>query len=179
MSLRESPPDFVGAVDKDIDGLRIAWSQDFGFADVHPDVREVTSRAAMAFEELGCSVEETDLAMEEPYDAFGPLHAADSYASMGQYLDTHADLLTDYGRFFLEVGSRVTAKEYARGLGLINVLKVSRAERNQAVWRSKSVPLERRCSAKMSAYDGCRREPLVAARLVEPMRQGNRWLSAW
>ncbi len=56
---------------------------------------------------------------------------------------------------------------------------VSRAERNQAVWRSKSVPLERRCSAKMSAYDGCRREPLVAARLVEPMRQGNRWLSAW
>ena len=59
------------------------------------------------------------------------------------------------------------------------VANVSRAERNQAVWRSKSVPLERRCSAKMSAYDGCRREPLVAARLVEPMRQGNRWLSAW
>ena len=60
-----------------------------------------------------------------------------------------------------------------------NKASVSRAERNQAVWRSKSVPLERRCSAKMSAYDGCRREPLVAARLVEPMRQGNRWLSAW
>ena len=117
MSLRESPPDFVGAVDKDIDGLRIAWSQDFGFADVHPDVREVTSKAAMVFEELGCSVEETDLAMGEPYDAFGPLHAADSYASMGQYLETHADLLTDYGRFFLEIGSRVTAAEYARGLG--------------------------------------------------------------
>ena len=58
-------------------------------------------------------------------------------------------------------------------------LQVSRAERNQAVWRSKSVPLERRCSAKMSAYDGCRREPLVAARSVESRRQGNRWLSAW
>ena len=123
ISLRESPPDFVGAVDKDIDGLRIAWSQDFGFADVHPDVREVTSKAAMVFEELGCSVEETDLAMDEPYDAFGPLHAADSYASIGRYLETHADLLTDYGRFFLEIGSRVTAAEYARGLGLINVLK--------------------------------------------------------
>ena len=39
---------------------------------------------------------------------------------------------------------------------------LSRAERNQAVWRSKSVPLERRCSAKMSAYDGCRREPDAA-----------------
>ena len=117
VSLRERPPDFVGAVDKDIDGLRIAWSQDFGFADVDPDVREVTSKAAMAFEELGCSVEETDLAMDEPYDAFGPLHAADSYASIGRYLETHADLLTDYGRFFLEIGSRVTAADYARGLG--------------------------------------------------------------
>ena len=56
---------------------------------------------------------------------------------------------------------------------------MSRAERNQAVWRSKSVPLERRCSAKMFAYDGCRREPLVAAKLVESRRQGNRRLSAW
>ena len=73
--------------------------------------------------------------------------------------------------------------KHPRKVGRDNTVKyhwrVSRAERNQAVWRSKSVPLERRCSAKMSAYDGCRREPLVAARLVEPMRQGNRWLSAW
>ena len=57
--------------------------------------------------------------------------------------------------------------------------RVSRAETNQAVWRSKSVPLGLRCSAKMSACDGCRREPLVAARLVESRRQGNRRLSAW
>ena len=47
------------------------------------------------------------------------------------------------------------------------------------VWRSKSVPLGLRCSAKMSACDGCRREPLVAARSVESRRQGNRRLSAW
>ena len=49
---------------------------------------------------------------------------------------------------------------------------LSRAETNQAVWRSKSVPLGLRCSAKMSAYDGCRREPLVAARLVESRASG-------
>ena len=60
-----------------------------------------------------------------------------------------------------------------------NGAQLSRAERNQAVWRSKSVPLGLRCSAKMSAYDGCRREPLVAAKLVESRRQGNRRLSAW
>ena len=65
------------------------------------------------------------------------------------------------------------------GAGIARFMTVSRAETNQAVWRSKSVPLGLRCSAKMSAYDGCRREPLVAARLVESRRQGNRRLSAW
>ena len=62
---------------------------------------------------------------------------------------------------------------------LVMMTPLSRAETNQAVWRSKSVPLGLRCSAKMSACDGCRREPLVAARLVESRRQGNRRLSAW
>ena len=48
-----------------------------------------------------------------------------------------------------------------------------------ATGRSKSVPLGLRCSAKMSACDESRQEPLVAARSVESRRQGNRWLSAW
>lgn len=122
-SMREIPPDFVAAVDGDINGLRVAWSPDFGFADVHPDVLEVTSKAARVFEELGCHVEESDLELDPPYDAFGPVQAADSYASSGRYLETHADQLTEFARFMLEIGAKVTAAEYARTLGLIDVLK--------------------------------------------------------
>ena len=44
---------------------------------------------------------------------------------------------------------------------------------------SKSVPVGGQCSAKMSACDGCCREPSVAARSVESRRQRNRRLSAW
>ena len=122
-SLRERPPDFGAAVDREIEGLSIAWSPDFGFANVHPDVLEVTSSAARVFEELGCHIEESDLVLDEPYDVFGPIQAADSYASLGQYLESHADLLTDFARFFLEIGKRVTAAEYARSLGRIDALK--------------------------------------------------------
>ena len=122
-STREAPPDFVAAVDGDVEGLRIAWSPNFGFADVTPDVLKVTSEAARLFEELGCRVEETDLELDPPYDAFGPVQAADSYASYGSYLRTHADRLTEFARSFLEVGARVTAAEYARTLGLIDILK--------------------------------------------------------
>ena len=122
-SLRETPPDFVAAVDKDIEGLRIAWSPDVGFADVDREVLDVTSKAAWAFEELGCRVEESDLVLDEPYDAFGPIQAADFFAGHGAYLETHGEQMTDFARFFLERGAQVTTAEYARALGRIDVLK--------------------------------------------------------
>ena len=122
-SLRESPPDFVSAIDKEIKGLRVAWSPDFGFADVDAEVLDVIFKAAQVFEELGCHVEESDLVLEPPYDTFGSIMAADAFATLGGYLATHGDQMTDFARFFLELGARVTAAEYARALGLIDVLK--------------------------------------------------------
>jgi aspartyl-tRNA(Asn)/glutamyl-tRNA(Gln) amidotransferase subunit A len=127
-SLRETPPDFVAAVDKDIKGLRIAWSPDYGFASVDPEVLAVTSRAAHVFEELGCHVEDSDLVMESPYDAYGPLYEAGAYASHSQHLETHGDDLTYFARDFIERGSKVTAVDYARALGLIDRLKAQMAD---------------------------------------------------
>ena len=99
-TLREAPPDFEAAVDSDISGLRAAWSPDFGFADVHPDVADVTYSAARVFEDLGCHVEETTLKLDPPYDAYGALMTADSYAKYGKYLPSHGDMLTGYGSLF-------------------------------------------------------------------------------
>src|SRR4030088_2051451 len=42
----------------DVKGLRVAWSADFGYAPVDPEVRRVTAAAALRFTELGCEVEE-------------------------------------------------------------------------------------------------------------------------
>jgi aspartyl-tRNA(Asn)/glutamyl-tRNA(Gln) amidotransferase subunit A len=122
-TLRESSPDFVSALDRDISGLRVAWSPDFGFANVWPEVRDVTLGAARQFEDLGCHIDEANLTMEEPYDVFGPIQAAHAYSSMGHYLNTHQDQLTDFAKFYLEFGSRVTASDYAESLGRIEILK--------------------------------------------------------
>ena len=122
-SLRQAPPDFVAAVDREVRGMRVAWSPDFGFAEVDPEVSAVTSSAALVFEELGCHLEESDLAMDPPYDTFGPIIAADFFAMCGVYLETHADQLTEIALFFLEQGAKVTAAEYARTLALIDLLK--------------------------------------------------------
>ena len=52
-SIRQTPPDFMAATERGIDGLRIGWSADFGFAPVFPEVVDVTYKAAMVFEEMG------------------------------------------------------------------------------------------------------------------------------
>ena len=122
-SLRETPPDFVAAVDRDVKGLRIAWSPDYGFAAVDPEILDVTSRAAHVFEELGCHVEESDFVMDSPYDAYGPIYEASTYSSYSQYLDSHGEQMTYFARDFIEWGSKITATDYARALGLIDRLK--------------------------------------------------------
>ena len=127
-SLRETPPDFIAAIDTDIEGLRIAWSPDFGFANVDPEVLDVTSKAARAFEELGCNLEESDLVLDEPYDSFGPIGAADFFSSSVGYRETHWDQLTDFAKFYLERGAQVTTAEYAEALGRIDVLKARMAD---------------------------------------------------
>ena len=124
-SIRRSPPDFVAATGRAIDGLRIGWTPDFGFAPGRPEVVDVTSKAARVFEELGCTVEEVSMVLPEPYDSFGPMQAAGVYNSLGQYLDEYGDRMTAFARFFIEMGSRVTTEDYMRAEGRIAELKAT------------------------------------------------------
>ena len=126
-SLRREPPDFLAAVDGDIGGLRIAWSPDFGFAEVDSEVLDVTYEATRVFAGLSCQVEETDLKVAPPYDTFGPIIDAKSYAEVGQYLATHGEQLTGFARFMLERGPGTTA-EYTAALGQMALLKAQMAD---------------------------------------------------
>ena len=122
-SLRETPPDFMRAVGKTVEGLRVAWSPDFGFATVDPEVLDITSRAARVFEDLGCNVEESDIALDPPYDVFGPVIAGDFHTNFGRYKNNGDDQFTEYAKFLLDRGSRVTVADYARALGEMDRLK--------------------------------------------------------
>jgi aspartyl-tRNA(Asn)/glutamyl-tRNA(Gln) amidotransferase subunit A len=126
-SLRQQPPDFVTAANADIAGLRIAWSPDFGFAEVDAQVLDVAWKAAQVFEELSCRVEEVALEIAPPYDTYGPILDADSHASLSQYLESHGDRLTGFARFMIQRGPRTTA-EYAEALGQVALQKARMAE---------------------------------------------------
>ncbi|MFQ5934074.1 MAG: amidase [Dehalococcoidia bacterium] len=127
-SLRDKPPDFLAALDQDIGGLRIAWSTNYGYSAVDPEVVEVTGKAAQVFEELGCSVEESDLKLDSPFDAFWTLFSTNAYASFGALLENQADQLTDYARECIEHGATVSGADYAKALGYIDRLKSQMAD---------------------------------------------------
>ena len=122
-SLREAPPDYVAAADREIRGLRVAWSPDFGFSAVDGEVAESSSRAAQVFEELGCALETTDMAFDSPFDPFWTLFSANVHAGSEGLLEEHGDELTWYARVCLERGARVTGAEYALALGQVDRIK--------------------------------------------------------
>ena len=59
-------PDFVGALDGDLQGVRIAYSPDFGVYPIDPRVATVVAEAVRAFEAAGAVVEEVHIPI--PYD---------------------------------------------------------------------------------------------------------------
>ena len=127
-SLRETPPDFMAGLSKDVRGLRVAWSADYGYAAVDPEVVEVASRSAQVYEELGCSVEESDLAMDAPFDAFWTIFSANAYTSYGGLLESRADQLTEYARGCIENGEKMTATDYSRAVAYVDRLKAQMAD---------------------------------------------------
>ncbi len=71
--------DYVEATRGDIKGLRIAYSEDWGYAAVDPEVRRVVAEAVAAFEtDLGCTVERANPGFSDESATFWALVAADS-----------------------------------------------------------------------------------------------------
>ena len=108
-------------------GLKIAWSPDLGWAAVDPEVREICAKAALAFQDLGCEVDEAhpDVEGSSIIGTFGPLAAGADAAAHDGLLEEHGDQLTDYAKRFLEFGAKVTASQY-----------VLAEQRRVAIWRA-------------------------------------------
>ena len=127
-SLRDTPQDYLAATERGVDGLRLAWSPDFGFGAVDPEVVEVTSRAARVFDDLGCELGEAELVLDEPFDPFWTLFSGIVYGRYTAVLDQHRDKLTDYALECMERGESLRASDYVSALGYVDVLKAQFAD---------------------------------------------------
>ena len=69
LSIDAPPDDYQAAVANPLPavrGLRVAWSADFGYAAVDPEVRKLAAAAAKRFGSLGARVEEVDPGWDDP-----------------------------------------------------------------------------------------------------------------
>jgi aspartyl-tRNA(Asn)/glutamyl-tRNA(Gln) amidotransferase subunit A len=78
------PPEvrYADELERGIDGVRIAFSPDFGHASVEPEVAAVVAAAAGALGELGAEVERIDPPFADPRAAFDALWSAGAAAGV-------------------------------------------------------------------------------------------------
>jgi len=72
-SLPREDGSYLAYANGDVNGLRVAWSADLGYAPCEAEVAQVAGRAARRFEELGCTVEESHPGWSDPVDTFQTL----------------------------------------------------------------------------------------------------------
>lgn len=70
-TLPQADFDWTTVADGGIQGCRIAFSPDWGYAAVDPQVREIVEKAVGVFErDLGCTVEQANPGWDNPFEAF-------------------------------------------------------------------------------------------------------------
>ena len=115
-SMRDPVPDFTAALERDIAGLNVGWSLGFGYAAVDSEVAQSAESGAQVFKELGCTVDESDLALDSPFETWITFFALNAVAAYGHLLEDHEAQLTWYIRWSLDRGSKLSAVDYARAL---------------------------------------------------------------
>ncbi|WP_034270251.1 amidase [Haloechinothrix halophila] len=72
------------AVHRDVRGLNVAYSADFGYIDVDPEIADLTSRTVHTLQEAGLVIENADPGFDDPADTFELLW----YTGAAKWLNT-------------------------------------------------------------------------------------------
>lgn len=116
--IRTTPPDYVRALDRPLQKLKIAWSADLGYGEfgikVDPGVKSAVEAAVRVFAEMGHDVDEAAPATGEPFDLWDVLIASRYYIPYDFVLEKHADKITDYVRLAMECGRSLSGAEVAK-----------------------------------------------------------------
>jgi Asp-tRNA(Asn)/Glu-tRNA(Gln) amidotransferase A subunit family amidase len=113
LSLPDSREDFLGALERDVAGMRVAYSTLAWPVD--PEVREVVERAVAVLEDLGCAVDVVEIgggrAAEAAFaDLYWPMFAA----HFGRHVKEHGGRMTPLVLELIERGRRLSAVGYQR-----------------------------------------------------------------
>lgn len=116
-TIDHAPEDYASAVAHPFDalrGLRVAWSEDFGYAAVDPEVRQLTRQAAARFADFGCTVESVNPGWDDPRELAGMAWYVSFAARMGAQYDRQPDWFEPSLAEMIEAGRRATGEQHVR-----------------------------------------------------------------
>jgi Asp-tRNA(Asn)/Glu-tRNA(Gln) amidotransferase A subunit family amidase len=135
LTLQQDVPDYAALLDNGVDGVRCAWSPDFGFIDpVDPRVVESVARAATVFEEAGGSVESPGLRLEDVWDALRRFPVISREKSAEEFEHLRPPDLPTLGDFLASIAGDPRKRE------LVSIYVLDRAERPSHLDYTMSIP---------------------------------------
>lgn len=118
-TIEQTPDDYVAAVVQPLAalrGLRVAWSEDFGYAPVDPEVRRLTKAAAERFAAFGCQVEAVDPGWDDPREIAATAWYVSYAARLADRYAQQPDWFEPSLAQMIEAGQRVSGVEHGRAL---------------------------------------------------------------
>ncbi|MFW6074073.1 MAG: amidase [Chloroflexota bacterium] len=112
----DSGIDYLSELRTEVKGLKVAWSPDLGYANVHPEVSELSAAAARRFEDLGCEVSQDHPKTGDPWPIMEVIFMMSQLES---HIDDFEDVRSklDPGRVtLLDRARRVTGERFLRAL---------------------------------------------------------------
>jgi amidase len=116
VSYPSDPSSFAAPLDRDFEGVRIAWGPDLGGLPLDRRVRAVVDRQRRTFADLGCIVEERSPGLEAADKIFLDIRAWMTSYNHGALLDAHRDQLKPEAIWEIEKGRRLSAHDVAATL---------------------------------------------------------------
>jgi amidase len=111
VALPEPGSAFSGALERDLDGVRIAWSRDLGGLPVDPRVTTVLDEQRGVFEALDCAVEDAEPDLTDADEIFKVWRAWYFELNYSELLKDHRDKLKDTVVWNIEEGRRLTGPQ--------------------------------------------------------------------
>lgn len=111
-SLPKMDVDYLRELDGGIEGRRIAYSPDLGYAQVHPEVARICAAACQRFAESGAQVEAVDLGWRDPFKAWATVFYGGIATTLGNELEKRGDMIDPGLRKPVEKGLTLTAVDF-------------------------------------------------------------------
>ena len=122
VSLDDPGATFAAPLDRDLRGVRVAWSPRLGDLPVDPRTTAVLEAHRTVLTDLGCVVEEVDPPLEGADEVFETLRAWNMERGHGAEYDTRRADLKDAVVWNIEQGRKLSGPDVARAYALRSVL---------------------------------------------------------